>query len=70
MSHGREAYKEMAAGQKPMISLWARCTTHFRTYLSGDWDVHGGLTDLYVDPWPNEPSFVFVYLMFTRGTGF
>ena len=27
-------------------------TTHFRTYFSGDWDVHRGLTDLGFDPWP------------------
>ena len=24
------------------ISSWGRCTTHFRTYFSGDWDVHWG----------------------------
>ena len=24
--------------------LVGRCTTHFRTYFSGDWDVHWGLT--------------------------
>ena len=24
----------------------------FRTYFSGDWDVHWGLTDLDFDPWP------------------
>ena len=22
------------------IPFWGRCTTHFRTYFSGDWDVH------------------------------
>ena len=22
------------------IPSWGRCTTHFRTYFSGDWDVH------------------------------
>ena len=27
-------------------------TTHFRTYFSGNWDVHWGLTDLDFDPWP------------------
>ena len=26
-------------------------TTHFRTYFSGDWDVHWGY-DLDFDPWP------------------
>ena len=24
------------------IPFWDRCTTHFRTYCSGDWDVHWG----------------------------
>ena len=27
-----------------------RCTTHFRTYFSWDWDVHWGY-DLDFDPW-------------------
>ena len=31
--------------------LVGRCTTHFRLYFSGDWDVHGG-NDLTFDPWP------------------
>ena len=26
----------------PMVPCWGRCTTHFRTYFCGDWDVHGG----------------------------
>ena len=39
-------------GSKPIVPFWARCTTHFRTYFSGDWDVHWGLTDLGFDPWP------------------
>ena len=30
----------MAGGSKPMVPFWGRCTTHFRTYFSGDWDVH------------------------------
>ena len=25
-----------------MVPFWGRCTTHFRTYFSGDWDVHWG----------------------------
>ena len=25
-----------------MVPLWGRCTTHFRTYFSGDWDVYWG----------------------------
>ena len=29
-------------GSKPMVPFWDRCTTHFRTYVSGDWDVHWG----------------------------
>ena len=29
-------------GSKPMVPFWDRCTTHFRTYFSGDWDVHWG----------------------------
>ena len=32
-------------------TIWGRCTTHFRTYFSGDWDVHWGY-DLDFDPWP------------------
>ena len=24
------------------IPFWGRCTTHFRTYFSGDWDVRWG----------------------------
>ena len=24
------------------IPFWGRCTTHFRTYFRGDWDVHWG----------------------------
>ena len=24
------------------IPFWGRCTTHFRTFFSGDWDVHWG----------------------------
>ena len=27
-------------GSKPMVPFWGRCTTHFRSYFSGDWDVH------------------------------
>ena len=28
---------------KTMAPFWGGCTTHFRTYFSGDWDVHYGL---------------------------
>ena len=38
-------------GSKPMVPFWGRCTTHFRTYSSGDWDVHWGY-DLDFGPWP------------------
>ena len=34
-----------------MVPFWGRYTTHFRTYFSGDWDVHWGY-DLDFDPWP------------------
>ena len=34
-----------------MVPFWGRCTTHFRTYFSGDWDVHCGY-DMDFDPWP------------------
>ena len=34
------------------IPFWGRCTTHFRTYFSGDWDVLWGY-DLDFDPWPH-----------------
>ena len=34
-----------------MVPFWDRSTTHFRTYFSGDWDVHWGY-DLGFDPWP------------------
>ena len=39
-------------GSKPMVAYWDRCTTHFRTYFSGDWDVHWGI--LAFDPWPTD----------------
>ena len=29
-------------GSTPMVPVWGRCTTHFRAYFSGDWDVHWG----------------------------
>ena len=29
-------------GSKLMVPFWGRCTTHFKTYFSGDWDVHWG----------------------------
>ena len=44
-------------GSKPMLPVWGRCTTHFRTYFSGDWDVHWGC-DLAFDPWPEKPPTV------------
>ena len=42
----------MAVGQNRFgIPFWGRCTIHFRTYFSGDWDVHWGY-DLDLDPQP------------------
>ena len=38
-----------------MVPFWGRCATHFRTYFSGDWDVHRGY-DLAFDPWPQNPG--------------
>ena len=35
--------------------FWGRCTTLFRTYFSGDWDVHRGY-DLDFDPWLHVPG--------------
>ena len=32
-----------------MVPFWGRCTTHCRTYFSGDWNVHWGRA---FDPWP------------------
>ena len=40
-------------GSRPMVPFWGRCTTHFRTYFSGDWDVHWGygiLTHGHISP--------------------
>ena len=42
------------------IPFWGRCTTHFGTYFSGDWDVHWGY-DLDFDPWPCLRCFGFVH---------
>ena len=33
------------------IPFWGRCATPFRTYFSGDWDVHW--VRFGFDPWPN-----------------
>ena len=33
-------YWTYVSWSKPMVPLWGRCTAHFRTYFSGDWDVH------------------------------
>ena len=45
----------VGCGSKPMVPFWGRCTTHFRTYFSGGWDVHRGY-DLDFDLWPVENS--------------
>ena len=29
-------------GSKPMVPFWGRCTTHFRTYFSWEWEVYWG----------------------------
>ena len=50
-----------------MVPFWARCTAHFRTYFSGDWDVHWGSIGILthgrrLEPrnwfpfWGNQPS--------------
>ena len=38
----REVGGQCGCGSKPMVPFWGRCTTHVRTYFSGDWDVHWG----------------------------
>ena len=35
-------------------------TTHFRTYVSVEWDVHWGYGILDFDPWPHVSCFRFV----------
>ena len=48
----QKGFQGMLKGMlKPMVPFWGGCTTHFRTYFSGDWDVHWGY-DLDFDPWP------------------
>ena len=32
----------IGCGSRPMVPFWGRCTTQFRAYFSGDWDVHWG----------------------------
>ena len=40
---GLQGWPELAVVVKPNgIQFWGRCTTHCRTYFSGDWDVHWG----------------------------
>ena len=46
----RPGLRGYGCGSKPMVPFGGRYTTHFRTYFSGDWDVHWG-TDLAFDPW-------------------
>ena len=66
-------------GEEPHFSLLAngcgsnqwyhfgvgKFTTHFRTYFSGDWDVHRGY-DLDFDPWPNRRARLDVRLTMIR----
>ena len=47
---GKQGQPDVAVVVKPMGSHFGRCT-HFRTYLSGNWDVHWGY-DLDFDPSP------------------
>ena len=39
-ANSRDVQFGYGGGSKPME---IGCTTHFRTYLSGDWDVHSGM---------------------------
>ena len=58
-------------GQNPLgIPFWlvGEFTTHFGTYLSGDWDVHWGY-DLDFDPWPNGLNWLGVVLCHPFGRG-
>ena len=48
------ASRPPGAVQTNGIPFWESCTTHFRTYFSGDWDVDWGY-DLDFDPWPFLP---------------
>ena len=41
-----EGKRRFGCGSKPMVPFWGRCTTHFKTYFSGDWDVHWGYGSL------------------------
>ena len=49
---GGGTFPQGGRGSKPMVPFWGRCTTHFSINFSGDRDVHWGLTDLDLDPWP------------------
>ena len=50
--HTIASHAEMAVGQN---QWW--CTTHFRTYFSGDWDVHWGVRAFDKMKWPNWCAF-------------
>ena len=39
-SQQKTARGSRGCGSKPMVPLWGR-RTHFGTYFSGGWDVHG-----------------------------
>ena len=45
-----EIQTHMAVGQNQWYHLGVGAPPNFRTYLSGDWDVHWGY-DWDVDPW-------------------
>ena len=41
----KETFNSLGRGSKPMVPFWG--TTHFRTYFSGDWDVHWELRFMF-----------------------
>ena len=48
----------LAMGRITYGECWGRCTTHFSTYFSGDWDVHQGcgiLTHSHLAPRITRP---------------
>ena len=47
------------------IPFWlvGEFTTHFRTYFSGDWDVHRGY-DLDFDSWPYIYIYIYIHLLY------
>ena len=68
ISEAKSHVVRVGSGAKERVAMvqnhpfWDRCTTHFRTDFSSwiESEVHWGLTDLGVDPWPcaRSPNFV------------